>query len=53
MKNLHGDSDSFSEFSQDPYIDIVDHTVPGEEMCGPGLSNSCNILMTGKYKYKW
>jgi hypothetical protein len=42
-EQLHDDSDSFTEFSQDSDIDIFDHINPVAEICGPDLSESCSI----------
>jgi hypothetical protein len=39
-EQLHDDSVSFSEFSQDSDIDILDHIDPEAKICGPDLSDS-------------
>jgi hypothetical protein len=39
-EKLRNDSDSFSEFSQDSDIDIIDHVDPDAEISGPDLSDS-------------
>jgi hypothetical protein len=41
-KQLHHDSDSFTEFSQDLDIDIFDRIDPDAEISGPGFSDSCS-----------
>jgi hypothetical protein len=40
-EQLHDDSDSFSEFSQNSDIDIFDHIDPDDKISGPHLSDSC------------
>jgi hypothetical protein len=41
-EQLHDDSNSFTEFSQDSDIDIFDHVDPDAVICGPDLSESCS-----------
>jgi hypothetical protein len=45
---LRDDSDSFSEFSQDLDIDIIERIDPDVKMSGPDLSDSCNNSDDGK-----
>jgi hypothetical protein len=41
-EQLHDDSDSFSEFSQESDICMFDHIDPDAEISGPDLRDSCS-----------
>jgi hypothetical protein len=41
-EQLHDDSDSFSEFSQNSDIDTFEHTDTDAKKSGPDLSDSCS-----------